>query len=218
MADNPVTKDALPLEGIAIASLAPQNEQRASSPGATYGIQSTMRPVLPFTPDPSDLGLIGEVAVNAPPWMRRGLRIVSVNGTRIETLDQVSVILLDGLRQDVAKVDVSVGVIERIDQPPVDRILTIPVLHDLLLPNGFGFRTSLEDGGWVTRVTAAPDEGDLVEGDVVIGLVRNGERIDGPNVLAQLIEAELAEGRTSFAFAVSRKGFIWVETLTFPSL
>ena len=106
----------------------------------------------------------------------------------------------------------------RLDQAPVDQSVADPVVHDLSLPNGVGFQTRLEDGVWVTRVTATSDEASLVEGDILIGLVRTNQRVDGPEALARIIDSEMAEGRHGMAFAVERDGQMWVETLVMPSL
>lgn len=180
-------------------------------------MSSATDPVLPSTASPSEPGLIGAIPADAPSWMASDLQVGSVNGTPIEMLDQASAAVADGLSADITEVEDAMGVFGRLDEKPVDPNFEAPVVHDINLPNGLGFQSQFENGVWVTRVTKATEDWGLVEGDVMIGLVRTSQRIDGPETLEQIILAELAEGRRGLAFAVEREGLMWVETFMLSS-
>jgi serine/threonine protein kinase len=229
MGDAPIIGSTIEADTPEVIEKSPTAEIETTAPALSDGqvvapalgaeqIASTVRPDLPFALDPTDSGLIASVADDAPSWMAPGSRISSVNDAPILTLDQDTPGLLAGLLPGAAETDISFGVIERFDQAAVDRVLTVRVVHEMQLPNGLGFEAHFEDGSWITRVTAAHGDVGLVEGDVMTGFVRDGRRIDSPEALVQIIEAELAEGRTSFAFAVRRDGMLWVETFTMPPL
>ncbi len=172
-------------------------------------------PVLSFSADQSDPGLIGEVDADAPAWITSGLRVISVDGVPVETVDQASAIVSDKAAPNATEVAVSIGVSDRVGVVTY-RSLTMPVVHNSRFPNGLELQSRFENGAWVTRVSAAPDNGSLVEGDVMIGLVRTSQRTESPEALRQIVESELGEGRTGLAFAVERDGLMWVETYSVP--
>ncbi|KIT15281.1 serine/threonine-protein kinase [Jannaschia aquimarina] len=100
----------------------------------------------------------------------------------------------------------------------IEQSIGLPVVHDVSIPGGPRFRTSFEDGAWVTRVAALPPnaeigEGALQVGDQVTGHISSGTVFNSPDAIAQFLSTEIAQGTTRFGFAVQRDGNAWVVSM-----
>ena len=100
----------------------------------------------------------------------------------------------------------------------IERNLDVAVARQTVLLNGFSFATQNEDGTPVTRVIAAPVGSGFSVSDKVVAFMATGEALDGSLSMKELIERELAAGRTNFSFAVERQGEIWVKDFQLAAL
>lgn len=176
------------------------------------------RPVLPFSADPADPARIGTVTDDAPTWAAPGLRIVTSGGEDVASLDEAVDRAAQSLASDDSEIELVLGVSPDAESTPVEHRLTVPVAHELTLANGLGFRTGLEDGVWVTRVTATADGVALAEGDVVAADMRDNTLIDGPDTLMRVIGRAMGGGESSITFAVRRGNTLYVETFQLTAM
>ena len=172
--------------------------------------------VLPFATDEAVPGVVGEVTGPAPVWLTEGIRIVSVDGKPVGSLAELR--LIANAKADKAG-DADIELTLGIDSEGLksDHKITLPLAHDLELSNKLTFRTRNVDGTWETSVAAVPEGLSTFEiGDRLVAHMSSSTLIDGPETLRALLEAEAAEGRSDFTFAIEREGQIWVESFSFP--
>lgn len=88
----------------------------------------------------------------------------------------------------------------------------------MLLLNGLQFVSREAGDSWITQVSQAPSASNFQVGDTIVSFVSTWEDVNGPDTLETILNRELAKGTSSFNFAVSRGGEIWIETFNLASL
>ena len=115
-------------------------------------------------------------------------------------------------------VAVTLGVDAGLNTAVTERTLNLDTETQTMLLNGLRFVSREGDAGWITEVVEAPSSSNFRTGDRLVSFVSTWEDLDGPNSLQTILERELANGTSSFSFAVSRDGEIWVEAFNLTSL
>jgi hypothetical protein len=143
-----------------------------------------------------------------------------VDGTAITRLDEIPAILRQTARPGEAPVvTVTASAILEPGAAPVDATLDLPVVHRVALVSGAEFLVSQVDGAWENRVTALPDgySGEMRVGDIIVGHVGSGNRLDGPHALQSVLEEAILSGAGSTTLAVQQGGQMWVVTFPLPT-
>jgi serine/threonine protein kinase len=170
---------------------------------------------LPFTINSNNPNIIGSVAEDAPFWMVPGLRIVSVNGTPITSLEDMGA-LVGSTAQD-GKLSLNLNVATSSNEI-VERQLTLGYKTETTLENGLAFETRLLGGEWVTRITGVPNANSEVEtGDVLVASLGPERVIEDANSLGTLLSEQIVEGKSALSVAVNRDGQMWVKTVSLPT-
>ena len=176
---------------------------------------------LPFSTNPAAPTEVFGTRLGAPFWMRRGQNIATVNGTQVASLEDIrQVIRTSGAPNRNGTWSVDFGI-----QAPGSSEISefpgaVPAIRQIALLNGIRFKTVSVGNGWETEVHESPFSGDieLQTGDVLVGFIPTGEKLEEATSLVEILERELAAGRTNFDFAVRRDGGLWVVTLTTLSI
>ena len=97
---------------------------------------------------------------------------------------------------------------------------TLPVAQQqlIVLSNGLRLATRETNGAWVTEVLETSGSSNFQQGDILAANALTLESLDGPNSLQAMLEKELANGNSSFSFAVNRNGALIVEALNLAAL
>ncbi|MEM6566725.1 MAG: protein kinase, partial [Pseudomonadota bacterium] len=176
-------------------------------------------PVLPFTLSPWTPGLVVSASDTAPSWLAPNSRIVSVEGVALTSNDDIrAAIEAAAPNESAGSYDVVIGIDAGLNTSAVEQTLTVSKEQHTLLLNGLQFVTREQGSGWVTQVVDAPATSNFRAGDTVVSYVSTWEDLDGPNSLQSILERELANGTSSFSFAVSRDGEIWIEAFNLASI
>ncbi len=176
-------------------------------------------PTLPFTLSGWQQGVIASVEDGAPSWLSNNMRIVSINGDVVQNnadiqtkLESLTTANADG------NIEVTLGVDTGLNTAVTERTLALGTEKHTLLLNGLRFVSRKSDTGWATVVVDAPSASNFKVGDQLVSFVATWEDLDGPNSLQTILERELASGTSTFSFAVSRDGEIWVEAFNLASI
>ncbi|MEM9707714.1 MAG: protein kinase [Pseudomonadota bacterium] len=148
---------------------------------------------------------------DGPAW-----RVGEVNGIAVNNMAEFKA----AARQSVAyegqsEIDLTIGLRAFGTAGLAERVWTLPVVQETILPDGTTFETRYDGNGWVTEVAAlAPGASSvLVVGDVIEGEVQSSYSFTDRKSVAFLLANELDAGRTSFTFVVNRDGANWVANL-----
>jgi non-specific serine/threonine protein kinase len=197
--------------------IAPSTTAPASN--AISPIVARYVPVLPFTLSPWQPGLVISVEEGAPEWLARNSRIVSVNGTAVSSNNEIAALVKSTpVVEGETWARVQLGIDAGLNTAVVERTLTVETEKQTLLLNGLRFVTRKDGAGWKTEVIEAPGSSSFKVGDTLVAFASTMESLDGPNSLQNVLERELASGKSSFSFAVKRNGEIWVEAFNLASL
>ncbi len=176
-------------------------------------------PTLPFELSGWQQGVVSSVEEGAPSWLTSNMRIVSVNGDVVRSnaeiqskLESLTTANADGT------IDVTFGVDTGLNTAVTERTIPLGTEKHTMLLNGLRFVSRETDAGWTTVVVEAPSASNFAVGDQLVSYVATWEDLDGPNSLQTILERELASGTSTFSFAVSRDGEIWVEAFNLASL
>ena len=176
-------------------------------------------PVLPFSLSPWQQGVISSVQDEAPDWLEQNSRIVSVNGTPVSNNDDIRRAIDAAAPQDGAG---SFGVIIAFDSglntAVTERSLTVSTEKHVQLLNGMRFVSRDTGAGWTTEVAEVRGNSNFKVGDTLVSYVSTWEDLNGPDTLETILTRELSNGTSSFSFAVSRNGEIWIEAFNLASL
>ncbi len=161
--------------------------------------------------------VIGEVDAVSPAWALTGTRIVSVNGTSINRMSDITDLLRKTVSPEGSATQPVVFVLEPADGGATfEQPWEFPIVQETALLNGTQFTTRFDGEAWKTIVTASSGtQDDFQVGDEVVALMSTSETIQGRTSLPEILERELAEGKDQFSFAVSRAGSMWVVSLTY---
>lgn len=176
-------------------------------------------PVVPFTLSPWNQGMVISADENAPAWLTQNSRIVSVAGEPATSNDDILSKIASAAPEGGAEsFDVTIGIDAGLNTAVVERTLTVSNEQHTLLLNGLQFVAREQGSAWVTQVVNAPANSSFRSGDTLVSYVSTWEDLDGPNSLQTILNRELADGTTSFSFAVSRGGEIWIEAFNLASV
>jgi hypothetical protein len=174
---------------------------------------------LPITGSDAQPNKIGEIVGVVPSWLAPGVQILSVNGIPVDRIDGI----VGALRQstdpgNAANLTVTMTTISVDETEAVENTIDLPLIYITTLGGGTMFRTRTVGDTWQTEVMALPAgyEGELRVGDVVIGDANRGTKLEGPDALKDLLEAEIAQGAEIITLAVQRSGQMWVAPLSLP--
>ena len=191
----------------------------APSVDASSSIIARRVPVLPFTLSPWQPGLVIEVTEEAPAWLTRNARIVSVDGQAVATNAEIAERFQAAeVKDSETFARVNVGIDTGLGTAVTEQTMTVPTEKHTLLLNGLRFVTRDSGAGWTTEVTEVPDGSNFKVGDMLVAYGSQMEMLNGQNSLQNVLERELENGTSSFSFAVRRDGEIWLETFTLASL
>lgn len=215
--DDNLIASTLPLTE-AIPGFVPGNEIVVAEVAEDTLVLSAWSVDLPFAGSSSSSRVIGEVAAVAPVWVDTGVEIDSVNGSPIESINDIGEILRNSVElNDEDQIAIAFGVKDGSTGDVVEQRWSVPIVQQTALLNGIGFETRLIDGTWQTVVTSAPDDvsGELQVGDTLIAYMATGERIEGRMSLKEIMDREIANGTSQFSFAVNRAGNMWIAALEY---
>ncbi|MFN5996098.1 MAG: protein kinase domain-containing protein [Paracoccaceae bacterium] len=172
---------------------------------------------LPFAAADGQPNTVATTSLAVPEWLVPGLQIVAVNGTPVSSLAEISAVLRQSENPgDAATIAATLSTVG--DAGPADRSLELPVVHRIVLVSGAEFQVRWADGVWRTEVSALPEgySGEMRVGDVIIGHVKSGTRMDGPAALRGALETDIIAGHKSTTLAVQQGGQMWVVTFPLP--
>jgi len=89
--------------------------------------------------------------------------------------------------------------------------------HTQLL-NGLSFVSRENGSAWSTEVTNVPSSSNFQVGDTIVSYIATWQNLDEPNSMKTILDEELAKGKSSFSFAVSRGQEIWIESFDLASV
>ena len=181
-------------------------------------VMETSEPLIPFTLSSDEPGVIESVTDGAPEWLAAGMRIVSVGGEATPTNSDITARITEATTAVGDDATIVIRTDAEIGGAVIERNLEVAVARQTVLLNGFSFATQNEDGTPVTRVIAAPVGSGFSVSDKVVAFMATGEALDGSLSMKELIERELAAGRTNFSFAIERQGEIWVKDFQLAAL
>ncbi|MCU0905777.1 MAG: serine/threonine protein kinase [Tabrizicola sp.] len=172
---------------------------------------------LPFAASNDDPLMVATTRGAVPEWLMPGVKITAVNGTPVNSLAEISAILRETAQPaDAATVTATLTTVNAVGQS--DQMIELPVVHRVLIANGAEFQVRFGDGAWRTEVTTLPNgyAGELRTGDLIVGHVKTGARIVGPNDLKAALEGDIIAGNRSTTLAVQQGGQMWVVTFPLP--
>ncbi|MEM7718518.1 MAG: protein kinase [Pseudomonadota bacterium] len=192
----------------------------APRPEAETGIVTRFVPVTPFTLSPWQPGVVISVSETAPAWLGANSRIVSINGQPVTTNEEITAILQEAAPQgNVTAYEVVLGVDSGLNTAVTERSLRIEKEQHTLLVNGLSFVARERGDSWITEVASVPGGTSNFEvGDTLVSYVSTWEDLNGPDTLKNILDREMANGTSSFSFAVSRDGEIWIEAFNLAAL
>lgn len=173
---------------------------------------------LPFSTSAAAPTLVFGTFENAPDWMQRGQSIATVNGIEVASLEEIRAAIRSVGPPDGAGAWSAVFGIRDAGSADITlREARIAGVRQVALLNGLKVKTIAEGGVWRAVVTESPFDADdaLQTGDEIAGFIPTSETLDGPASLVQILDRELAAGRTSFEFAVNRDGDLWVVSMIY---
>ncbi|NJM83467.1 MAG: hypothetical protein HC844_14180 [Tabrizicola sp.] len=154
-----------------------------------------------------------------PDWLVPGLQILAVNGTAVDTIDDIPGLLRQSQDPGPAPgLTATLSTSADAGAAPVDHEIELPVVHTVALRSGAEFVTRWTNGAWQTEVAALPAAyvGEMRVGDIVVGHVSSDTRMDSPNAMKDVLEAEISAGATTTTLAVQQGGEMWVMAFPLP--
>jgi serine/threonine protein kinase len=205
-------------DGTAIASV----EQTQEAPVIEAG--SVMRGVgveFAVAADPTDPTLVASVKGTLAEVLSPGDRLVSVNGSRISSFEDVhSIVSSDGGLAMGDVVTLALSIENAATGETTVQSIDLPASQETILSNGARFQTFKDGDVWATVVTVGTgkEASDLHSGDQIIALMPNNELINAPESLPEIFTRELAAGTDQYNFAVNRGGEMWFTTMQYDGL
>jgi hypothetical protein len=201
-----------------VAAPAPDPAPAASADiTAVAALTSNWMVDLPFAASADDPTTVSTTRGTVPDWLIPGVKITAVNGTAINSLVEVSAILRETEEAgDAATIKATLTTVNAVGQS--DQTIELPVVHRVILVSGAEFQVRFVDAAWRTEVTRLPDgySGELRAGDIIVGHVKSGARMTGPNDLKAALEGEIITGARSTTLAVQQDAQMWVVTFPLP--
>jgi Protein kinase domain len=206
----------------AVATAEPAAAAPAAKPAKSdvSAMSSNWTIELPFATTSATSNIVESVTEGTADWLVPGMQVLSVNGTEITSLQDIPGLLHQTQDPgDAPTVTATLSVVTEPGAAPVDKSVDLPVTHRLVLVSGAEFVVRWVNGTWQTEVVALPVNytGEMRVGDIVVGHVATGTRIDGPNALKNALETALISGTGSTTLAVQQGGQMWVVTFPLPN-
>lgn len=171
------------------------------------GMRSEWSVPLPFMLD--DAGRISNPGTEH--WLDAGYRISDVNGTSIETGEDV----LDAAREAARFGDGSVAKLRLVANGPDGATsfgtVHAPVVFETILADGTRISAQSDKGSMVVSVVEVGSKSSFQIGDILVGLLDSTDWVNPSMSLAALLANEIQSGNTNVRFAVRRSGSMWVE-------
>ena len=216
----PAAADPAPAATTAAAEPAPAAEPAATAPAGNSDVTALTANWtidLPFAAAAEDTTMVASTRGVVPDWLIPGVRIVAVNGTEVKNLAEIAAILRETQAPvDAATVSATLTVVSGAGQS--DQVMDLGVVHRVILVSGAEFQVKAVDGVWRTEVTQLPEgySGEMRVGDLIVGHVKSGARMTGPNDLKTALENDIIAGNRSTTLALQQGGQMWVVTFPLP--
>jgi hypothetical protein len=223
-AEAAVEKPAAEAQPVAVAAA---EAEPAAVPAATEQPAATDLPALtsnwtaelPFVADKANPTTVADLKGDVPDWLVAGLQIVAVNGTPVNSIDDIPGILQQSQTPgDANAITATLSTTADGGATKVDQSIDLAVVHNVVLGSGAVFAVRFANGAWQTEVADLPTgySGDMRVGDIVVGHVTSDTKLDTPNALKDLLEAEIAAGAATTTLAVQQNGQMWVVPFPLP--
>jgi serine/threonine protein kinase len=174
---------------------------------------------LPFAAAESDPARVLRTTGVQPDWLVPGVQITAVNGAPVTRIDEIPGVLRQSLSPgEATSVAVLLTTVSEGASAPVERTIDLPVVHRIVLSSGAQFLVWWQGESWQTEVLALPSgyTGEMREGDIVVGHVSSGVRLNKPGALADALTADIISGSGSTRLAVQQAGQMWVVSFPLP--
>ncbi len=173
---------------------------------------------LPFTPAGEGSNIIAQAGPIAPVWVQPGIVITAVNGTPVQTINDIPGVLRSTTPDEglAATIPVLFGTADPSTGTIASQPWVLPVVQDIDLGNGTSFQASFAGSAWQTVVTSLSSEqpSGLRVGDVISSYIPASVAIDDRLSMFEVLNRELSAGVEQFTFAVQRDGSLWVASYT----
>ena len=147
------------------------------------------------------------VALLENEWLTPGVVILSIDGQLVQGVNGLEDAFASSATSDNdGRLAASIAVQIPGEDAFVDRALRLPSSRIVTLENGLSFRSDLEGGSWVTRVTATGGISDLEVGDRIVSEDASGVRFAGPTDLETALTNVAGLGLADAEFTVRRDG------------
>ena len=146
----------------------------------------------------------------AGPWIDPGVRILSVNGTDVQTAGSVATSVLNVMSVDPdGRARVVVDHASASEERQTG-LLTVAARRIVSLGNGINFVVQTVDGQWQTSVTGVtvPSATQLRQGDILYRDQTTGLGLDTPQALETIMATLVEQGVSLTAFSVLRENRI----------
>ncbi|MEM6385837.1 MAG: protein kinase [Pseudomonadota bacterium] len=175
--------------------------------------------VMPFTLSPWQPGAVISVAERGPAWLEEGSRIISINGQPVTTNEEITLAFDAGAAEEgELSFDVTLAFDTGVNTAVSERTLTVSKEHHTMLVNGLQFVSRNTGESWITEVSEAPATSNFKVGDRLVSFVSTWEDLTGPDSLEAILSSGMESGASTFSFAVSRNGEIWIEAFNLTPL
>jgi predicted Ser/Thr protein kinase len=204
-------------ETVAAAPAVEPAQAAPAAPADVTALTSNWTIDLPFAAAGDDPTMVATTRGPVPDWLIPGVKITAVNGTPVNSLAEISAILRETQQPaDAAAITATLTAVNAAGQS--DQTIDLPVVHRVVLVSGAEFQVRWVEGAWRTEVTVLPDgyAGEMRVGDLIVGHVKSGARMTGPNDLKTALEGEIIAGSHSTTLAVQQGGQMWVVTFPLP--
>ena len=170
------------------------------------------------SPSFTDPALITSVDGAAASFLEPGMRILSVNGTPVTGIDEVTRIALESSDIEIGNpIRINLGLENTATGETLTRNLVLPTYQETLLSNGIRFKTLMENDAWTTYSVSGTgqDPLQLLSGDKVVALMPDNAMMNTKDALADALASGMESGTTQYNFAVDRGGDMWFVTMDF---
>jgi serine/threonine protein kinase len=174
---------------------------------------------LPFAASESEPSVVLRTTGAQPDWLVPGVQITAVNGTPVTRIDEIPGILRQSLAPgEEPRVAVLLTTLPEGASAPVEQSIDLPIVHRVVLTSGAQFLVRWQGESWQTEVLALPSgyTGEMRVGDLVVGHVSTGVRLNKPNALADALMTDIVAGSGSTRLAVQQAGQMWIVTFPLP--
>jgi len=171
--------------------------------------------------DTESVIMISKVDSSAPNWMQAGQRIVAVNNQPIKSFADIGLILRELVDLEAVKtIDVVLSVEAFPGATPIQKTVTLDTVQEMVLPTGLTFIVQTNNKNQSETIVAASNEleGGLEVGDVIVGFMGTGERVNDETTLQNILQRNAEKGIENFSLLVLRNGNQWVASFNLKTI